>query len=277
MTEHVGILGYPLQHTISPAFQQAAFHHLGMDVVYHVWETEPSRLQEAVQRLRSRGYLGANVTIPFKEALVSLVDEVNEKARELVAVNTIVRRNGGLEGYNTDVDGFLQALRNDGGMNPRGKTALVLGAGGSARAVCFGLVWSGIRSLFITSRTLARAKALAEELYRKHGNVRALPWLEGLPMEYDLLVNCTPLGMAHGPYENISPLEGAKLPPHALVYDLVYNPSETPLLMEAKAQGCRVLSGLPMLVYQGAQSFKLWTGKEPPLEVMFKAARDALV
>ena len=273
---HVGIIGYPLKHTVSPAFQHAAFQHLGLDVHYDVWETEPHHLKEAVERLRSPQYLGANVTIPYKEAVIPFLEELDSNAEKLGAVNTVVNRGGRLYGHNTDVEGFLRALREDAEYVLEGKKALVLGAGGSARAVGFGLAWGGISYLALTNRTLPRAQALARELAPLVSRVEVFPWLQGLPGEYDLLVNCTPVGMRETPAEGRSPLEGLDPSPSALICDLVYNPEETPLLAQAKLAGCRTLGGLAMLVHQGAASFQLWTGRDAPRDVMLEAASRAL-
>ncbi|MBI2867261.1 MAG: shikimate dehydrogenase [Chloroflexi bacterium] len=276
MTLAVGILGYPIKHSISPVFQQAAFDALGIDARYEAWEVPPDKLAEAVARLRRPECLGANVTIPHKEAVTPMLDQAMPHVQRIGAVNTIVNQRGKLAGYNTDVEGFLRALREDGGFDPKGKTALVLGAGGSARAVCFGLAEAGVEALFLVNRTLARAQALAQEMKPLVRHVIALPWTEEWPGAYDLLVNCTSLGMAHGADEGRSPAEGRTLPRDALVYDLVYRPAVTPLLAQAERAGCRILGGLPMLVYQGAASFTLWTGQPAPLPVMFAAARKAL-
>ena len=274
----VGIIGYPLGHSISPAFQQAAFDHYGMDARYVVWETPVDGLPQRIQSLRAPHVLGANVTVPHKEAVRSSLDSLSEAASRTGAVNTIVNRNGLLEGHNTDVPGFLRALKGDGGFDPRGKRVLLLGAGGAARAVAYALSSVGVASLTIANRTVERARRLAEVL-----SIGAIA--KAVPIErdalaanngWDLIVNTTTLGMWHSAGEGQSPLPASLIPSHALVYDLVYNPSETPLLREAKAAGARTLGGLPMLVYQGAAAFQLWTGKEAPLEVMFEAARKAL-
>lgn len=273
-----GIIGYSLGHSISPAFQQAAFDYYGMDARYLVWETPADGMAQRIQSLRVFHVLGANVTVPYKEAVCSSLDTLSEAAQCTGAVNTIVNRKGVLEGYNTDVPGFLQALREDGRLDPRGKRVLLLGAGGAARAVAYALSGAGIASLTIANRTVERAEELISCL--SIGNKATAIFLKssGLAAQdgWDLIVNTTTLGMWHSPGEGQSPLPPGLIQPHALVYDLVYNPPETPLLREARKAGARTLGGLPMLVYQGAESFRLWTGKEPPLEVMFEAARKAL-
>jgi shikimate dehydrogenase len=230
--------------------------------------------------LRTVQALGANVTVPHKRAVMPLLDEVGEAARRTGAVNTIVVRDGRLAGYNTDIEGFVSALREDGGLEPKGLRVAVLGAGGAARAVVWGLLGVGAAEVLVLNRTVARAQELAADLGA--GRVHAIP----LPAEpercatlladRDLLVHCTAIGMRHSATEGQSPLPAAAIPPGCFVVDIVANPLETPLLRDAATRGCRTLGGLPMLVRQGAASFALWTGHHAPLDVMFAAARQAM-
>ena len=280
MTEYVGLIGYPLGHSVSPAMQQAAFDHYGLDLRYEAWETEPSALARVVERLRQPSVLGANVTVPHKETVVPLLDELDGSVRQVGAVNTVANRHGRLGGYNSDGSGFLAALRQRGEFDPRGKHVLVLGAGGASRGVSFALGAAGVSRLGIMNRTLERAEALAADLRQVGVNVFTLPWeadyLAKAVSECDLLVNCTSVGMRHGPDEGKSPLSASVIPSRTLVCDVVYNPLETALLSEARKAGARTLSGLAMLVYQGAVSFELWTGKQAPVDIMFSAAERAV-
>ncbi len=279
MPKRVGLIGFPIGHSISPAFQQAAFDHLGLPVRYELWETLPDDLPSRLREIRGSECLGVNVTIPYKERVLEFLDEVEELARRIGAVNTIVNREGRLCGYNTDAKGAILALR-EIGFDPRGRTALILGAGGAARAVGFALLDAGLRKLFIANRTLARAKSLAEHLSLLSPSVLPIPWEKGeikrAVEECDLLVNCTPVGMRFSPEEGRSPLPPSLIPEGILVFDLVYNPPETPLLLSARERGARILGGLPMLVFQGAEAFRLWTGLEPPVDVMMRSAKRAL-
>ena len=281
MVLRVGIIGYPIRHSISPVFQQAAFDCLSLEARYQAWEVEPGSLGQFIGGLRSADTLGVNVTVPHKEAVMPHLDAIDEWARLAGAVNTIVNEGGKLRGYNTDGTGFIRALEQHGHMSPEGLRVLIIGAGGSAKGVALALARRGAASVTIANRTLERAQRLAE-LIGAHGPVaEAIPLVPGEALAHaaarsDLMVNCTTLGMKHGPGEDISPLPAEYIPPSALVYDLVYNPPETPLLRDAGRAGASVLRGLPMLVYQGAASFKLWIGKEPPVEVMLKAAQGAL-
>ncbi len=288
-TKHVGLIGYPLGHSISPVFQQAAFDCLALNVRYELWQTEPARVEEAVRSLRRSQYLGANVTVPYKETVLPFLDELDPLAGEAGAVNTVVRQGDRLVGHNTDVVGFIQALSRDGGFDPGGKRVVLLGAGGVARAASLALARAGVESLAITDIVAERAQGLASDLERSMGGpleIRALARRPSAATEdeelaqaladCDLLVNCTPVGMKDSATEGQSPLEAQLIPARALVFDLVYNPIETPLLAAARTGGASTLGGLPMLVYQGAASFELWTGCEAPLDVMLRAARRAL-
>ena len=274
----VGIIGYPLGHSVSPAFQQAAFDHHGLDARFEVWETPPDALREVVAGLHAPDALGASVTVPHKAAVIPFLDRLSEPAQRVGAVNLIVNRDGLLEGHNTDTTGFLRALREDGAFDLAGKRVLLLGSGGAARAVAHVLLEQGVAALTIANRTVERARQLVADL----GDGAALSAVSLEPSDlavdggWHLIVNCTTLGMRHSAGEKRSPIPSASIPSGALVYDLVYNPQQTPLLREAKRAGARTLGGLPMLIYQGAEAFQLWTGKEAPLTVMFQAARRAL-
>jgi len=282
MTKYAGVIGYPLERSLSPALQQAAFDHLGLDARYEAWPTPEDRLADTIQGLRAPDRLGANVTIPHKEAVVSLLDEVDDLSRRVGAVNTIVNRDGRLHGHNTDVVGFLRALRQDAGFDPAGARVLVAGAGGVARAVGVALIEAGAGSVTFINPPFPRAVKLVEDLTPHAGgtSLHALPdvytsWVASA-MGCRLLINCTPVGMAGTQEEKELPVPSEVIPASALVFDLVYLPMKTPLMAAAEKRGASVLGGLPMLVHQGAESFRLWTGLEAPLDVMFKAARAAL-
>jgi shikimate dehydrogenase len=286
MTKFVGLIGHKLKHSISPQFQQAAFDYLGLDIRYELWDTDKDELPNVVEGIRKPSKLGANVTIPYKEAVLLLLDKVDQLARRIGAVNTIVKvkRDDKLVGYNTDAGGFIRALEEDGGFDPKGKRAVLIGAGGAARAVSFALTDAGVRSLVILNRSIERGKELAMDLKWdlkvSDTEVIALSWKDGRTLtalsECDLLVNCTSVGMKNSASEGKSPLSMGLIPKRALIYDVVYNPIETPLIAAAKRAGARTLGGLPMLVYQGAASFKLWTGEEAPIDIMMRAAKRAL-
>ena len=291
MPRHVGLIGYPIKHSISPYFQQAALDYYQLDIRYEAWETVPAQLHDTVNDLRKPQNIGANVTVPYKETVLPLLDEVDELANLIGAVNTIVKKGDRLLGFNSDLYGFSEALDKEGHFDPEGKRVVILGAGGAAKAVGFALVQKNVNSLVIINRTFRRAQILADSLasYSTDSSsgletiktkIAALPW-ESLDSQETfshchLIINCTTMGMKHSPQEGQSPLRLEVIPRGALVCDLVYNPWPTPLLELARKAGADILGGLPMLVYQGAASFKLWTGKEAPVDIMFTKAKEIL-
>jgi len=286
VTQFIGVIGYPLKHSISPDFQQAALDYYNLDVRYQAWEVKIEDFPSVINRLRQPQNLGANVTVPYKETVMRLLDEIDDFARLVGAVNTVVNKDGRLKGFNTDSSGFLRALREDAGFEPSKKKVLILGAGGAARAVGFSLVQEKVRALVFTDLFLEKAKNLTGALVKFAADsqtkidieaVQSSANLAKVAAQCQLIVNCTTVGMKHSSEESLSPLASDSIPKDALVYDLVYNPSQTPLLKMAKAAGAKTIGGLPMLVYQGAFSFKLWTGREAPIDIMLSAARKALV
>jgi shikimate dehydrogenase len=277
----IGLIGYPLAHSISPVFQQAALDHLGLDARYELWETERDALAEHVAGIRRPDCLGANVTVPYKEVVIPLLDEIDSLAGRIGAVNTIVNRDGRLCGYNTDMTGFARALREEGGFDPAGAHVVLLGAGGAGRAATMALIQGRTASVTIADILPERAERLVTHLGREGETVlRSVPATEHhlapALAGCELLVNCTPIGMRHTKEEHELPAPPQLIPPRALVFDIIYNPLETRFLAEARRRGARTLGGLAMLVYQGADSFQLWTDSQAPLDVMFEAARRAL-
>jgi len=286
MTQYIQLIGHPLKHSISPDFQQAALDYYGLDIRYKLGETKAVELPIVIKKLRQSQNLGANVTVPYKERVLDLLHEIDEQANLIGAVNTIVNRSGKLVGFNTDACGFIQALRKNSTFEPRGKRVVLLGAGGAARAASFALVQENIASLIITNRTLKRAMDLSHTLMKHVTNgglsttVFAVPWgsleLKDMTANCQLIVNCTTIGMRHSVQEDQSPLDTDSIPSSALVYDLVYNPTETPLLRMAAGVGACTLGGLQMLIYQGAAAFELWIGEKAPFDIMLAAAKVAI-
>ncbi len=291
MSKYIGLIGYPIKHSVSPFFQQAALDYYQLDIRYEAWETDPAQLQGMVNSLREPQNIGANVTVPYKEAVLPLLDEVDDLASSIGAVNTIVKKNDRLRGFNTDAYGFIEVLDKEGEFDPEGKQVFILGAGGVARAVCFSLVQRKVTALAITDGIYERASLLAENLTSYTKSIS--PGSKGLKTDIssfqwedlssartlnkcDLIVHCTTIGMKDSPQEGQSPLSLEVIPRNSLVYDVVYNPWPTPLLRLAQKAGANILGGLPMLVYQGAASFKLWIGKEAPIDIMFNRAKEAL-
>jgi shikimate dehydrogenase len=284
MPELVAVIGYPLAHSISPQFQQPAFDRLGLDVRYLARETPPEALPALLSEVRRRPWLGLNVTVPHKQAVLSFLDELSPEARRIGAVNTIHRTGERLLGYNTDAPAALQALRDDLHVEPRDCRTVLLGAGGAARAVAVALLDAGARSIVILNRHPERAAALAHVL--RSGGPGSGQVLDARAATdaaicdalacADLVVNCTTVGMRHGPAEAQSPVPRRALRPGLAVYDLVYNPRVTPLVAAAHEAGAPAEGGLSMLVYQGAIAFEIWTGRPAPLDVMRQAAAQAL-
>jgi shikimate dehydrogenase len=279
--QFAGVISAPGKRSLSPVFQQAAFDHLGIAVKYEHWPTPADGLKARIIGLQAPDVLGANVTIPHKEASVPLVDAVDPLVSRIGALNTILNDSGTLRGYNTDVEGFLRPLH-DAFFKPRGCTAIIAGAGGAARAVVVALAEAGAARIAVVNRTMERAERLVSDLSDalKPAQLVAAPdsrdsWAKAAA-EADLLVNCTSLGTAGTPEEDQSPMPSDLIRSQALVYDLVYQPADTRLIRDAREAGARTIGGLPMLVYQGAASFKVWTGKEAPVDIMFKAAEAAL-
>jgi shikimate dehydrogenase len=291
MSRYIGLIGYPLKHSVSPYFQQAALDYYQLDIRYEAWETTPAGLSQAVKNLRGPQNLGANVTVPHKEAVLPLLDEVDGLASSIGAVNTIVKKGDKLVGFNTDAYGFVEALEKEGRFDPEGKKVVLLGAGGVARAVSFVLLQRNVASLAITDGIFERASTLADDLVGQikkalpgskdwEPRISAFQWQNvrsgAVFAHCDLIVHCTTIGMKDSPQEGQSPLSLEVIPEDVLVYDVVYNPRLTPLLRLAQKAGANILGGLAMLVYQGAASFKLWTGKEGPVDIMLRRAKEML-
>jgi shikimate dehydrogenase len=279
--KQVGLIGYPVAHSFSPRMQQAAFDALGIEACYTLWEAQPDKLTARIASLRSPDVFGANVTIPYKESVVSLVDECDQAVVRIGALNTIVNRNDRLFGYNTDAPGFIRAL-NEFDAYPfdcHGKRVLILGTGGAARAAAVGLLENKVAEVMLLGRT---GKHLANILHHlgmlstdMHGTTHIVGTLFGDPAasEFlstaDLVVNATPSGLKTD--DTTLLLDVNVLPTTTLVMDMIFNPPLTPLLHAVKAHGCYILNGLSMLLYQGAVAFELWTGRPAPIEIMRKA------
>jgi shikimate dehydrogenase len=278
-TQVCGIIGDPVAHSISPVMQNAAFEHTGLDFAYIPFNVKPDNLDGAIKGLCALGVRGFNVTVPHKINVIPLLDEVDELALKIGAVNTVVNNGGILKGYNTDAQGFIQVLT-EKAVQLRGKRVAVLGAGGAARAVVFGLAKNGANiTVFNRSEHLQRAADLAINVQHVFGReVRALEYndlnLEAVLNNIEILVNATSAGMF--PNVDESPVNRFFLHRGLLVFDIVYNPVKTRLLMDAEAVGANTINGLEMLVQQGALSFQKWTGFPAPVAVMRKAVMEAM-
>jgi shikimate dehydrogenase len=269
-TQFCGVIGNPVEHSLSPAIHNAAFQKLGLNFVYLAFRVEA--IGDAIKGLRALGnFRGASVTIPHKVAAVPFLDSVEPTARHIGAINTIVAAGGTLTGHNTDAIGALRALR-EGGVALKGRQVVMLGSGGAARAIAFALgTETGIERLTILGIDSQERTALARDLQSKTGMMVQESLLDEealrkmLP-DTHVLIHCTPMGMS--PKVNETAVPPALLHAGLTVMDIVYNPRDTQLLKDAKAAGCRTIPGLEMFLYQAVAQFELWTNQAAPAEVM---------
>jgi shikimate dehydrogenase len=277
-TTLVGIIGWPVKHSLSPPMHNAAFAELGLEWAYVPLPVYPDHVAEAVRGLRGLGFAGANVTVPHKQAVLAHLDDVSRAAQVIGAVNTIVVRDGSLYGDNTDASGFITSLH-EVGFDPDGTYCALLGAGGAARALAHGLADAGALQVCVYNRTFSRARELCRDMSKFYSDVRFEPAslgdLTAIADDTDLVVNATSLGMWPDTETSPWPRE-APVPGHLTVCDLVYNPQETLFLAQARAVGAETVNGLGMLVHQGAAAFEMWTGRPAPVETMRQACLEAL-
>ncbi len=275
MKKIYGLIGYPVRHSLSALMHNAAFEHLGIEAEYKLFEVKPKSLKKFFDDFRKNRISGINITIPHKTASMYMVDDLGDEAKLIEAVNTVVLKGDRLIGRNTDGVGFIRSLKEDLGFDPKGKIAFIFGAGGAARAVSFSLAKEGISRIILTDLNSEAAINLARDLGKKTDiEVVALEHHKGsikeLILNSDLVVNATPCGMKAGDAE-LFPKEF--LHKGLAVFDLIYNPAETTLIKEAGKKGIKAINGSGMLLYQGMESFKIWTGKDAPMEVMRKAVK----
>lgn len=265
----VAVLGHPVGHSLSPRMHNAAFRAQDVNMIYVAFDVPPGRLDSAVEGLKALGMRGANVTVPHKETVASLLDEIDPLAARIGAVNTIVNDRGRLRGYNTDVTGFLAALRSVRASGARDLRCLVAGAGGAARAIVAGLSEDEAAEIWVYNRTFGRAVALCETAAEWGRSVCEAVTDEDLTKRVqaaDLLVNATSVGMATEVKDSAIPVDivGSR----QVVMDVIYGPRPTALVAAAKAKGALALDGREMLVMQAAGSYRLWTSLQPPIETM---------
>lgn len=270
-----GVFGDPIAHSKSPLMLNRAFREAGLNAAYAAFRIVPGTLKDAVQGIRALGFRGVNVTIPHKVEVMSYLDEIDEGARQIGAVNTIVNEQGRLKGYNTDGIGYVRSLKEETGVDLSGKKVLILGAGGAARAIVYALAKEGAALIRIANRTAARAAELADCAGTLTEAESLRPdEIAAVIGETDIVINATSAGM-HPNVEEL-PLDPALLRPGQLVSDLIYNPRITRLLREAEARGAQVHGGLGMFIYQGACAFEYWTGLPAPVAAMRDAVERSL-
>lgn len=266
-TRVLGLLGYPVEHSLSPAMHNAAFEHLNLDYCYVTFSVRPDLLRDAVKAIKALNLKGVNVTVPHKENVISLLDVIDEEAAFIGAVNTILNDNGILRGFNTDGRGFMESLK-DENIEVKGKRIVIIGAGGASRAIGFYLSKEA-ESLGITDIDVEKASRLVDDLRRLKGNVYPIERIYDLK-DIDIVINATPLGLKE---TDPCPVDIAMITSDKVVCDLIYR--ETPLLRASRQKGCKTMNGLGMLLYQGVLAFEIWTGVKAPVEVMRQALLKA--
>lgn len=268
MTNKVGLIGWPVEHSLSPIMHNAAFRALDMDWQYDAMAIPPNIVNQGIREPMRHGYIGLNVTLPHKQKAMRVI-RPDEVARAVGAINTIDFRN--MTGTNTDVDGFMDDLAVNQ-VDVRGANVVVLGAGGAARAAVYGL-WRDGAKVYVVNRTMEKAQKMVADLSISAGlnDVNVITLDEAAERSLDLIVNATPVGM--WPEVDATPwIDGVPFPKGITVYDMIYRPQKTLLMQQAEANGGRAIGGLGMLVRQGARSFEIWTGVEPPVEMMMASA-----
>jgi len=272
------VIGWPIEHSLSPAIHNAAFEAAGLNFAYVAFAVKPGELPGALAGVRSLGIRGLSVTIPHKVDIIPLLDEVEDLAAKTGSVNTVVNDGGRLYGYSTDGPGALAALE-AAGVDPRGREVLLLGSGGAARAIAFALVWhrppAKIRILGIIPDELARLKENLREASAVTIEDGPMDLLAGSLAAADIIIHATPTGMS--PNTSHALIESEMMRPRQCVFDIVYNPLETELLRRARQAGSTVVPGIGMFVHQAALQFRLWTGTEPPVQIMERVVRKSLV
>lgn len=264
-TKITGIFGHPVGHTLSPAMHNAAFRSLGLNMCYIAFDVLPKDLPDAVKAVKSLNLLGVNITVPHKENVIPLLDDVNAEAKFMGAVNTVVNSEGKLTGYNTDGLGFMSSLA-EAEISSDGKTILIIGGGGASRAISYYLSRGKATDLLLYDIDRSKVKKLADDLNISSDNkVSLLDDIENIGKP-DIIINATPLGLNN---EDPLPLDPGHLNSETVVYDLVYK--NTKFLREAKKKGAKTLDGSGMLLWQGVEAFRLWTGVGPPVDVMRQA------
>ena len=268
-TKITGVFGYPVSHSLSPVFQNAAFDSLFLDFVYIHFEVKPAFIKEAIEAIRFLNFRGINLTIPHKKDGYYLVDELDEEAKHLKVVNTIKNEDGKLIGYITDGSGFVRSIKEDGKVELKNKNVYLLGAGGAGWAISGAIVKEKIRKLLITNRTMEKAIAIKNHL-KENFNFTSVELIDfenrnGINFQdIDIIINTTSVGMEEG---DIVLIKEEKIKKNIFIYDIIYN-RKTELIKTAEKLNLPHLDGLSMLVYQGAISFEIWTGKKAPIDIM---------
>ncbi|ACI20169.1 shikimate dehydrogenase [Thermodesulfovibrio yellowstonii] len=267
-TKIIGIFGDPIEHTLSPLIHNEAFSYLGLDYCYVAFNVKKDKLKEAVEAIRALNIRGVNITVPHKETVIQYIDELSDEVKNIGAVNTILNNEGILKGFNTDVNGFILSLK-DEGISMKNKNFLILGAGGAAKAIVYGILKEGGK-VYIYNRTPSNALAIKEK-FKKFGFIEIVEMDKSVTEKIDVIVNATSLGLKK---DDPMPLNPELIKPEHVYCDIVY--PETPLMREAERIGCKVVGGIGMLLWQAAFAFKIWTEVEAPIEIMKKTLNKLL-
>lgn len=278
-TKLLGLLGHPLGQSLSPLMHNAAFNDLSLNKLYIPIEVLPENLETVVKGISKMNFEGFNITKPYKIEIMKFLDETDEYANCIGAVNTVTIKNGILKGYNTDGIGFLKSFEKNTGTNIEGKNIFILGSGGAARAISMTLAINKAKKIYICNRTFEKASLLSEEIDNYAGKCSTAILMSYEEMkkainDSDILINCTSIGML--PNIDETPLDKRLLNKNLIVCDAIYNPRKTKLIKEAEEIGCKTVTGLDMLVYQGIEAFELWTETKAPVDLMFKTVEENL-
>ncbi len=254
-----GIAAHPVEHSLSPLIHNALFKHFNIDAIYEKFDVDKEDLPEFLNKVRKENIAGLSVSVPNKQEIMKYLDEVDDVALKIGAVNTVINKNGRLFGTNTDYIGALRAVETCHGMFLRGRKILVIGAGGAARAVVYGLKNEGAE-IFLTNRTIENAEQLAKDF-----DVHLVGYENFRNLQIDIIINTTTVGM-QGESKNLSPYPAEFFQKDQIVMDIVYKPLMTKFLKDAKEKGCQIITGEKMLIYQALEQFELWTGKKADLD-----------
>ena len=272
-TKVVGLIGHPVAHSLSPVIHNNLYRSLGFDMVYHAFDVKPDQVAEAIKGFNALGFMGFNVTVPYKEVVFEIVDHIDSDAQAIGAINTVKIDKGKLIGYNTDGQGFLQSL-SQSGFSAYGTKVVLLGAGGSARAIGVAIAGEKPESVTIVNRTFQRAEDLAD-IINQYKNQKLVRTAKSIPNDADIIINTTNLGM--WPSTKGNPLQGYTLNKQTFVCDIVYNPRETAMLQYAISKSCKTMGGLGMLIGQGLRAVEIWLDQSLPSsawQIMTNAANQ---
>jgi shikimate dehydrogenase len=270
-----GVIGDPIGHSMSPAIHNDAFSHQNIQASYHAFHVKEQHLEDAVKGFKAIGISGFNVTVPHKTAIIPFLDEMDELAEAIGAVNTVKNENGKLIGYNTDGPGYVAALKEEMNSPLRDKKTLIIGAGGAARGIYYSLVYEGVSHIDICNRTIEKAEKLIHDCpYKATSAAFSMHAAAEKLSQYDLIIQTTSIGMS--PNTNASPLTLENVNKEAFVSDIIYNPLKTAFLQEAETRGTQIQNGIGMFVYQGALAFQIWTGVFPDTKRMKKIVLEKL-